>query len=344
MIRQKGRLPAFLLKNATAFLFAGAFIAFGVQAPVFLGPANLVNILLQSSSAAITATGMTFVLLTGGIDLSVGSIMFVSAALAGKVSLGGGPLTLVILVVLLSGIACGAINALFVTSLRIQPFIATLAALYMWRGLGLWITRTRAMNLPESLLRVGTARLLGIPAPVIIFCAVLASAHLLLTRTPLGRQIYAIGNDREAAGKAGIAVSRVSAIVYISGGLCAALGGLVSVAQLGAVSPTFGNQREFAAIAAAVLGGTSLFGGRGRVFPGTVLGAVLIQTVENGLVIINANPYVYPLIMSAIIFVAVFTDSARHGQLLKLSRRYIRPWPVVTRRMEAGNRGEEGEQ
>ncbi len=344
MIRQGDRLLAFLLRNATAFLFVAAFIAFGVQAPAFLEPANLLNILLQSSSAAITATGMTFVLLAGGIDLSVGSIMFVSAALAGKVVLGGGSLALVIPIVLAVGIACGAINALFITRLRIQPFIATLAALYMWRGLGLWITRTRAMNLPESLLRVGTARPLGIPAPIFIFCAVLASAHLVLARTPVGRQIYAIGNDREAADKAGIASGRVIAIVYMLSGLCAALGGLVSVAQLGAVSPTFGNQREFAAIAAAVLGGTSLFGGRGRVFPGTVLGAVLIQTVENGLVIINANPYVYPLIMSAIIFVAVFTDSARHARLSRLSRRYIRPWQAAACRVETANSGEEGKQ
>jgi ribose transport system permease protein len=344
MIRRDGRLLGFLLRNATVLLFAATFIAFGVQAPKFLEPANLLNILLQSSSAAITAIGMTVVLLTGGIDLSVGSIMFVSAALSGKIVLNGGSLSLAILMVLAVGIACGAINALFITRLRIQAFIATLAALYLWRGLGLWITRTRAMNLPESLLQLGTARPLGIPAPVIVFCAVLTSAHLVLTRTPFGRQIYAIGHDSEAADMAGIPACRVVAIVYMLSGLCAALGGLVSVAQLGAVSPTFGNQREFAAIAAAVLGGTSLFGGRGRVFPGTVLGAVLIQTVENGLVIVNANPYVYPLIMSAIIFVAVFTDSARHARLLKLSRRYIRPWPATERRIKAASTSKEGRQ
>lgn len=344
MIRQEEGLFGFLLRHASVFLLLCVFIAFGAQAPAFLWPANLLNILVQSSSATVTAIGMTFVLLTGGIDLSVGSIMFVSAAVAGKMVLGGAPMSLAVPMVLAVGIACGAINAVFITRLRIQAFIATLATLYLWRGLGLWITQTRAMNLPESLLQLGTARPIGIPAPVMIFCAVLISAHLVLTHTPLGRQIYAIGNDREAADKAGIATGRVVAMVYIVSGLCAALGGLVSVAQLGAVSPTFGNQREFAAIAAAVLGGTSLFGGRGRVFPGTVVGAVLIQTVENGLVIINANPYVYPLIMSAIIFIAVFTDSARYARLLKLSRRYIRPWQVSAGRMEAGNAGEERKQ
>jgi ribose transport system permease protein len=344
MIGLAERLSGFLLRHASIVLFLGVFVAFGVQAPVFLEPANLLNILVQSSSAAITATGMTFVLLTAGIDLSVGSIMFVSAALAGKVVLGGGSLWLVILMVLAVGIVCGAINAVFISRLRIQAFIATLATLYLGRGLGLWITQTRAMNLPESLLQLGTARPIGIPVPVIISCAVLISAHIILTRTPFGRQIYAIGNDREAADKAGIAVGRGVAIVYMVSGLCASLGGLVSVAQLGAVSPTFGNQREFAAIAAAVLGGTSLFGGRGRVFPGTVVGSILIQTVENGLVIINANPYVYPLIMSTIIFIAVFTDSARHAQLLKLSRRYIRPLAFSERQTGAVTAGEERDQ
>jgi ribose transport system permease protein len=341
MITRKDKPASFLLRHAPIFLFLSVFAIFGLRARAFLEPGNLVNILVQSSSAAITAIGMTFVLLTAGIDLSVGSIMFISAALAGKMVLGGSPLALAVPAVLLAGVVCGAVNAFFITRLRIQAFIATLATLYLWRGLGLWITQTRAMNLPESLLQIGTARPLGVPAPVVVFAAVLVSAHLALGRTPFGRRIYAVGNDRDAADKAGISSDRIIAVVYLVSGFCAALGGLVSVAQLGAVSPTFGNQREFAAIAAAVLGGTSLFGGRGRVFPGTVLGAVLIQTVENGLVIVNANPYLYPIIMSAIIFVAVFTDSARNAQLLRLSRRYIRPLGVVQQQAGAAPGGEE---
>jgi ribose transport system permease protein len=315
----------FVLRHVSTLMFLGVVTAFGTAAPAFLQPANLVNILVQSSSAAIVAIGMNFVLLTAGVDLSVGSVMFVSAALAAKIALSGSGLPLAVLVVLGTGVLCGAVNALFVTRLRIMPFIVTLATLYFGRGLGLWITKTRAMNLPESLLQIGTARYLGIPTPVVVFAAVLAAAHFVLTRTPFGRHVYAVGNDPEAAGKAGIRTGRVIAAVYTISGACAALGGLVSVAQLGAVSPTFGNQREFAAIAAAVLGGTSLFGGRGRVFPGTVLGAILIQTVENGLVILNADPYLYPLVMSGIIFIAVLMDSVRHGQLTRMTRRLIRP-------------------
>ncbi len=318
------RLKLQALQNAPLLLLVAVFLTFGTRARAFLHPANLVNILVQSSSAGIVATGMTFVLLTAGIDLSVGSVMFVSAALAGKIALSGAPLSLALPAVLLTGTVCGAVNSFFITRLKLMPFIVTLATLYVGRGLGLWITETRAMNLPESLLQLGTARVLAVPLPVAVFACVLLAGHLVLSRTPFGRFIYAIGKDRDAAEKAGINTTGVIAAVYVMSGAVAALGGLVSVAQLGAVSPTFGNQREFAAIAAAVLGGTSLFGGRGNVFPGTVLGAVLIQTVENGLVIVNADPYLYPLVMSAIIFAAVLIDSFRNQQARRAGRRYIR--------------------
>lgn len=317
----RDRLQQMLLRHSSLLLLAAVFAAFGLLSSKFLQAQNLVNILVQSSSIAITAIGMTFVLLTAGIDLSVGSVMFLAAVVAGKLALGGQPLVLTCVVVLLVGMAAGAVNGLLITRLRILPFIVTLGTLYFGRGFGLWLTETRAMNLPEGLLRVGAARIVGVPIPVLIFVVVLAVAHFVLTQTPTGRQIYAVGNDREAAQKAGLKTHRILLLVYVVSGLCAAIGGLVSVAQLGAVSPTFGNQREFAAVAAAVLGGTSLFGGRGEVFPGTVIGAILIQTVENGLVIINADPYLYPLVMSSIIFLAVLTDSLRSGTFRRRTRR-----------------------
>ena len=197
--------------------------------------------------------------------------------------------------------------------------------LFVGRGFGLWLTKTRAMNMPDAVIEIGAAKLVGIPVPVLVFALVCIAAHVVLTRTRFGRQVYAVGNDPEVARKAGINVSRVLFIVYVICGFCAALSGLVSLTQTGAVSPTFGDKKEFTAIAAAVLGGTSLFGGRGSVFPGTVLGAVLIQTVENGLVIMNANVYIYPLVTSSIIFIAVLVDSLRTNLLQKLGRRLIRP-------------------
>jgi ribose transport system permease protein len=266
---------------------------------------------------------MTFVLLTAGVDLSVGAIMFVAAAVAGKLVLGGTPMSLALLAIVGVGLVSGAVNALLITRLGILAFIATLGTLFVGRGLGLSITQTRAMNLPDEFLALGSARVLGLPVPVLIAAAVVAVAHVVLTRTPFGRRVYAVGNSVEAARKAGLNTRRILALVYVISGLGAALGGILALAQLGAVSPTFGTNREFAAIAAAVLGGTSLFGGRGAVFPGTVLGAVLIQSVENGLVILNANPYLYPLVTSAMIFLAVLLDSTRSRLLQEWSRRKI---------------------
>lgn len=323
------RFLLLLLQNVPLLLLAGVLVVFSRMSAQFLTPRNFMNVLVQASSLTVVATGMTFVLLAAGIDLSVGSVMFVAAALAGKIVLAGYGLPIALAVILLVGLICGMLNAFFITRLNMLAFVVTLALQYVERGLGLMITQTRAMNLPESLLRLGAASVLGIPLPVVILIVVLAAAHTVLTRTVFGRHIYAVGNDLQAAHKAGIRVRRVIAGVYIICGLCAGLGGIISVAQLGAVSPTFGNQKEFGAIAAAVLGGTSLFGGRGSVFPGTFLGAVLVQVVENGLVIVNADPYFYPLVTSAIIFLAVLMDSLRHAQLGRLKRRRIRIEPTV---------------
>jgi ribose transport system permease protein len=315
-------MKQFLLERSSLLLFAMVFVGFGVLSPKFLEADNLVNILIQSSSIAVTAIGMTFVLLTAGIDLSIGSIMFISAITAGKLALGGQPLALALGAAVVIGLVFGAANAVLVAYFKVPAFIATLGTLYLGRGLGLWLTETRAMNLPESILQIGSSRLGGAPIPILVFLCILVISHFVLARTPFGRRIYATGNNPEAAKKAGVDTKKILFLVYVVSGLCAAVGGLVSVAQLGAVSPSFGVQREFAATAAAVLGGTSLFGGKGKIWPGTVAGAVLIQTVENGLVIINADPYLYPLVMSAIIFLAVLIDSVRSGWFQKLQRRW----------------------
>jgi len=232
--------------------------------------------------------------------------------------LAGAPFWVAGLAVLGIGVVFGFVNAFFIYRVKIIPFIVTLATLYMGRGLGLFISQTRAINLPESILQLGSAKWLGVPLPVLILISVIAVAHVVLSHTPFGRQVYAVGNDPDKARKAGIRVERTLLVVYLISGFCAALGGLVSIAQLGAVSPTFGNQSEFIAIAAAVLGGASLFGGKGTVLPGTLLGAVFIQALQSGLVLINADPYVYPLITGSIIFVVVMIDSLRHKQEVRL--------------------------
>lgn len=313
------------LNNAPVALFLAVLAGFGVATTGFLAPANLLNILLQAAPTAIIATGMTFVLLTAGVDLAVGSVMFVAAAVGGKLLLGADwPAPAVLGVMLAVGALGGLLNALLITRLGIIAFIATLGTQYLERGLGLWITQTRAMNLPDGFTHLASARPLGAPLPLVLFVVVVVTAQLVLSRTPFGRQVYAVGQDAAAARKAGVNTRRVLTAVYVICGVCAALGGAVSLAQLSSVTPTFGLNKEFAAIAAAVLGGASLFGGRGTVFPGTVLGAVLIQSIENGLLARDADPYFYPLVTSVIIFVAVLLDSLRSRVLARLGRRRIR--------------------
>lgn len=301
-----------LIRSATWIIFGLVLIIFGILAPQFFTLRNLVNILVQSASLGIIATGMTFVLLTAGIDLSVGSVMFLVGVISGKMALSGYPIGLAVLLMLLAGVLFGLVNAFFIARIRIIPFIVTLATFYIGRGLGLYLSQTRAINLPESFLQIGAARVLGVPFPVLILLLVVLGGHLVLKYTLFGRQLYALGNDREKAKKAGIPVEKDLLAVYLICGGCAALGGLVALAQLGAVSPTFGYQSEFTAIAAAVLGGTSLFGGKGSILPGTLLGAIFIQSLQSGLVMVNTNPYLYPLVTGGIIFLIVLTDSLRH--------------------------------
>jgi ribose transport system permease protein len=312
------------LNNAPLGLFAVVLTVFGVLSPSFLAPANLLNVLVQSSSIAIVATGMTLVLLTAGVDLSVGSIMFVTAAVGGKLLLGGGwSPWMVVLAITLLGALGGWLNAVCIARLGIIAFIATLGTQYLGRGFGMWLTETRAMNLPDSFTQFGSVRLAGVPLPLLVGLIVAVAAQVVLRQTPFGRQVYAVGQDPAAARRAGVNVPAILTTVYVVCGLCAGLGGAVALAQIGSVAPTFGANKEFAAIAAAVLGGTSLFGGRGSVLPGTVLGAVLIQSVEAGLNNLNANPYLYPLVTSGIIFVAVLLDSLRSRWLVRLGRRRI---------------------
>jgi ribose transport system permease protein len=314
-----------LLNQTPLILFLLVFAIFGSASEKFLEGRNLVNILIQSSSIAVAAMGMTVVLLTAGVDLSVGSIMFVAVAVTGKLVFAEFPLGLAMLAGLLVGLIGGLINAFFITYFRVVAFIATLALLFVARGFGLWLTNTRAMNMPDSVTALGAWQVGWIPLPVLAMVCIGVGLHWLLVGTPWGRQVYAIGSDQAAARKAGIRVDAILFSAYVVCGGCAAISGLIALSQTGAVSPSFGQQKEFAAIAAAVLGGTSLFGGRGNILPGTLFGAILFQTVENGLVILNADPYLYPMILSGIIFLAVLLDTTRQRLIQAWTRRTIRP-------------------
>jgi ribose transport system permease protein len=326
MHKSRGKVLVVALRYTPVILFGLIFLIFGLLSPRFLSYQSLENIVKQASYIGIVAVGMTFVLLTAGIDLSVGSNMYLSAVVAGLlIKHHGLPVTLALVVCLAVGLLFGVVNALAVTKLRILPFVATLGTLWIGRGLGLWLTRSALVEFPESVTRIGAQRLFGaVPLPVAVFLVVVLLAAVLLRWTAFGRQLYAVGNDIEAAKKAGISTDRVRGGAFVICGVLAALGGFISVSQLGIVNAGFGEGREFDAIAAAVLGGTSLFGGVGSVFPGTLLGAVLIQMVTIGLVSAQVDLYLQPLVQAVIIFLAVLLDSIRTRRLAWLGRRHIR--------------------
>lgn len=307
-------------------LFFVIFVTFGLISNRFLQLNSLINIAKQASYIGIIAVGMTFVLLTAGIDLSVGSNMYVSSIVAGlSINNFGWPIGLALFVCLLVGFLFGSINAFLVTKVKIIPFIATLATMVAGRGLGLLLTKSRAVNFPQNIIQIGSINLLNfVPLPIVIFLIVVGFSQVFLKQTPFGRYIYAVGNDMNAAKKAGIKTENVLASTYIICGILAALGGFISVSQLGIVNAGFGKGDEFDAIAAAVLGGTSLFGGIGSVFPGTVLGALLIQMVWSGLVFSQVDLYLQPLIFAAILFLAVYLDSLKNRLVAKIQRRRIR--------------------
>lgn len=300
-----------LLALPALWVLVAVVAVFGALSPAFLTPDNLRNVLVSSAAVGILATGMTFVLVTAGIDLSVGSVMFLGAAACGWLVGEGLPWWAGALAVLAVGPLVGLLHGQAVARVRLTPFVVTLASLFVLRGLGLWVSRTRAMNLPDEFRQLAAGTVAGVPVPVVVLAVVLVVGQWVLGRTPFGRHALAVGHDPTAARKAGVNVSRVLVRVYVLSGACAALGGLVALAQLGAVSPTFGREREFDAIAAAVLGGASLFGGRGSVLPGVLVGAVTIQAVYNGLALVNANPYSYPVITGGVVLVAVLADALR---------------------------------
>ncbi len=318
-----------LLNNSTIVLFVAVFVIFGLSSPrIFEGNTlieSVLNIAKQASFTGIIAVGMTFVLLTAGIDLSVGSNMYLSSVVAGLLMrYQGFDVIPALIAALLVGTLFGAFNAFCIVKLRIVPFMVTLGTLVVGRGIGTALTESKQIDFPRQMLDFGLISILGIPMPIIAFAIVIVVAFIILTRTPIGRQVYALGNDVEVAKKAGIDADRVTTLVYIVSGFCAALAGFILIAQIGRLDRSFAEGKEFDAIAAAVLGGTSLFGGVGNVL-GTVVGALLIQMVQYMLQFNNVNLYIQPMVRAAIIFIAVFFDSLRESNLTRLKRRFIRP-------------------
>ncbi len=295
--------------------FVLELILFSILSPYFLTADNLLNVSLQTSITAIIAVGMTFVILTAGIDLSVGSLVaVVGVVVTGVLTFDlpvGISLPLGILAGLLLGAFSGSIAGALVTKFRITPFIVTLALMTIWRGMAFILTGGRPIwELPPEFSVLGSGRVIGVPIPTWITLLVYAAAHVTLTKTKFGRHVYAVGGNLEAARLAGIRTSRVLTGVYVLCGGLTALSGILLASRINSGQPNAGIMYELDVIAAVVVGGTSLFGGRGSVI-GTLIGSLLIGVLRNGLNLMNVESYVQQVVVGFVIILAVMIDQLR---------------------------------
>lgn len=279
--------------------------------PKFLTMYNILNIFRQVSIIGFIAFGMTFVIMTGGIDLSVGATLGLTSMILGLMISGGTSGLVAIPVALLLGICFGAINGILVSKVKLQPFIATLATMTMFRGITMIISNgIPAMELTRKshvLDFFSQGVILKIPVPMILFIVSLIILLVLLQNTVFGRGVYAVGGNEEAARLSSIPVTKIKTLVYVISGFMSALAGIVLSSRLSSAQPTAGMGFELDAIAAVVIGGTSLSGGKGKIF-GTFLGVLIIGVLNNGLNIIGVSAFYQQFIKGLVILLAVILD------------------------------------
>lgn len=289
--------------------------------PNFLKSENLLNIANQIAVIAIIAIGMTMVIITAGIDLSVGSLIALSAVLAarfirdyaGAYHASASGMTLACLAAILLCGLVGIFSGGMITLFRIPPFIVTLAMMLVGSGLAYLLAQGQSIyQIPDSFIWLGRgADILHIPNAVLLMLVLYVLAHILMSRMRLGRYLYAVGGNREAARLSGVPVQRVLLFAYAASGLLAGLGGVIMASQLKSGSPTYGNMYELYIIAAVVVGGTSLSGGEGRML-GTLVGAFTIAVIQNGMNLTNVESYTQKVVLGLVILVAVLLDTLRH--------------------------------
>jgi len=301
-----------ILKRYGIFVgFLIIIVALSILSPFFLRPRNILNIIRQTSIHGIMAVGMTFVILTAGIDLSVGSILAFTGILSARFEHAGWPVFLIMVVVLFIGACLGLLNGVVITKGKVTPFVVTLGMMSIVRGLALIYSKGYPISGFGSSFRfIGAGYVFGIPIPIIIFIITVIIAYIVLEQTRLGRYIYAIGGNEETVKLSGINADLYKTIAYVLSGLTAALGAVVLTARLNAGEPIAGTGYELDVIASVVIGGTSLMGGRGSVW-GTLIGALLIGTINNGMNLLGISSYYQLVVKGTIIIVAVLMDRLR---------------------------------
>lgn len=298
LLRRYGMVLAFILLS----------LALSVLSNSFLTVSNILNIARQVSINAIIAAGMTFVILTAGIDLSVGSVLAFSGAIMAGLLSAGRPIPMAIVAGFVVGGLMGVVNGIVIARGKVQPFIATLAMLTIGRGATLVYTDGRPITgLPDAFVWLGAGEVGKVPVPVIIMALVFVGCYVVLSRTVLGRYVYAIGGNEEAARLSGVNVTFYKALAYVIAALLSTISAIILTARLNSAQPTAGSGYELDAIAAVVLGGTTLAGGEGGI-AGTLLGAFIIGVLNNGLNLLNVSSFYQLVVKGVVILLAVLLD------------------------------------
>lgn len=287
-------------------------VIISILSPRFLTTSNLLNVFRQTSINAIIAAGMTFVILTAGIDLSVGSILGFSGAIAAKMLSSGMNIGLALLAAIIIGALAGMLNGIIITKGKVQPFIGTLAIMILLRGMTMVFTNGRPIPVPgdsvSSIFRwIGTGSIGPIPVPVVIMALVFVVCYYILNHTQFGRHLYAVGGNEEASLLSGVNTAKIKILAYTVSGILAAVAGIIVTSRLSSAQPTSGEGYELDAIAAVVLGGTSLVGGQGTII-GTIIGALIIGILNNGLNLMDVQSYYQMIAKAIVILVAVLLD------------------------------------
>ncbi|HYR91893.1 MAG TPA: ribose ABC transporter permease [Terriglobia bacterium] len=280
-----------------------------ILSPYFLTVSNLLNIAEQTSIIAVVAAGMTFVIITAGIDLSVGSVLAFSGVVMASSLAAGRSIPLALAIGLAAGLLCGIGNGVLISIGRLPPFIATLGMMSIARGAALMFTQGRPISgFSETFRSIANTDVLRVPFPVIVMIGVYVVSHLVLARTKLGRYAYAIGGNETAAHLSGVNVRLYKTAVYALSGMCSALAAVLLTARLNSAQPIAGINYELDAIAAVVIGGTSLMGGEGTV-SGTLIGALIIGVLRNGLNLLAVSSFIQQIVIGSVIVIAVLLDT-----------------------------------
>jgi len=285
-------------------------IIFAFWTPYFLTVSNLLNVAQQSTINAIIAVGMTYVIITAGIDLSVGSIMAFSGVVLASLLQADQPLVVAILGGLFVGAACGFVNGVLISYGKLPPFISTLGLMSVARGAALLYTNGRPISgFEENFRFIATGEIFHIPFPIIVMIIIYLIGHYVLTRTKLGRYTYATGGNEQAAILSGVNVKKIKIVVYSLCGLLSGAAGVLLTARLNSAQPIAGIMYELDAIAAVVIGGTSLMGGEGKL-TGTLIGALIMGVLRNGLNLLDVSSFIQQIVIGSVIICAVLIDMA----------------------------------